>query len=450
MFRMIRTTGWCCALGLAFGVSATFGGDTNIRKERLDNGAVVIVRPVADVDQVVVIAAYSTGFVDEPAGMTQAAHLAEHLRCFGGEPGSFEKLNQLGQANAETLPAMTYFDFSGPANQLGEALRVEAARLRMAAPPRELILQEAPRCYAETDAVERNPAGGMVKHAFMVLNQAWQHDRPRGLVRGGLEAMMPEIMQKYIAANFAPSRLTLVIVGGVDTDKAMATAREAVGAIQSNAPPPNTIGWKKVARDATITWDAKPSALCIAYEPPDEAESRVILTLFGNLLFERLAQSPLSKAWGSPLFVSNQSWPVGRLPLFIYAVPPANLAAADARNALQAQIDSAVADLAPRAAPQIRMMLEQISMDRPLTKEVIEQTVKMLPQTGQARSASVGMRMIIGNAALQMVIREFVFAGDVEGVAARIRKMSPDEISAVITHSLSAERRFVTQIKNTN
>ncbi|MBL8877985.1 MAG: insulinase family protein [Phycisphaerales bacterium] len=442
----LKRIGSCCALALLALVSVAQGGESQSRRERLANGATVIVRPVDGIDQVAVIAAYSTGFVDEPADMTQAAHLAEHLRCFGGEPGSFEKLNSIGRANAETLPTFTYFDFTGPADQLGEALRVEAARLRMTAPPRELILQEAPRCYAETDAVERNPMGGMVKHAFMVLNQAWQHGRRRGLVRGGLENFTSEQMHAYISANFTPAQLTLVIVGGVNSDGALAAAREVLGDIKLAAPQSAKTVWSRAARETTITWDARPRAICVAYEPPDDADSRVVLTLFGNLLYGKLAQGSLSKEWGSAIFVSNQSWPVGRLPFFIYGAPSAQAQLAEARNALEAGIDTSIAELVPVAAPQIRMMLEQMVLEQPLTKATIDRMAKALPRNAAQSPPGNAVNMIIGNAALQMTMREMLFDHDVDGVAGRLRKLSADDIRAVLTKSFVAERRFITVI----
>lgn len=422
---------------------AAMAGD-EIKRVKLDNGAIVLVRPVADVNQVAVIAAYDTGFADEPAGMTQAAHLAEHLRCFGGDPGAFEKLNVVGQANAETLPTFTYFDFSGPADQLGEALRVEAARLRNVAPKGDLILQEAPRCYAETNAVEQSGAGGMIKHAFMVYYQAWNYGRQIGLVRGGLESFTPDAMRDYIRANFTTDHLILVIFGGVDADQAIALAREHFGGIEAAKHPPRAMtNWSKVSRESTVNWDATPSAVCIAYEPPDQLESRVILSLFGAIAGGSMHGDAALDASADALVLSAQTWPVGRLPFFAYATTKRGAPLDSLREALQKRLDEVIDSRSAAAGVQIRMVLTQLLKTQPIDQATIKQAARALPAKTQ-NSPDQATRMVLGNAALQTALREYLFNGDVEGCAGRIMKMSPDEIQKTIRNALTPERRFVT------
>lgn len=442
-FPSVRTVCVCLFTTLGILSTAPVSGSSDTQRIKLENGATVLIRPVPDVDQVAVIALYSTGFADEPPGMTQAAHLAEHLRCFGGEAGSFERLNTFGMANAETLPTVTYYDFTGPADRLAEVLRIEASRMMQVSPTRELILQEASRCYQETDAVERFAANGMLKHAFMVFYQAWNHGREEGRVRGGLEDFSPDSMRAYILAHHAPQRLTLVIVGGVDAVSAKMLAQEHIGrvAYDGNTPRPTT--WDRIARQQNIRWDARPRGVCIAYEPPADAEAHVVLTLTGAIVWNALGRDPQLAAISDSIACSSPTWPVGRLPFFAYATAKDGAESQKLRETLQSRLDVAI-DAPGAALPQqIRMLAAQLTIQQPINQMMIEQTAKHLPPHMQ-NTPSGATRMVLGNAALQMALRDAWLGEPALAVIARVSAMSNEEILRVIRNAVEPQRRFVT------
>jgi predicted Zn-dependent peptidase len=425
---------------------ALAGDPSDTQRWKLDNGVIVLARSVPDVDQVAVIALYKTGFADEPAGMTQAAHLAEHLRCFGSGPGVFEQLNEIGSANAETLPTVTYYDYAGPADRLEEFLRTEANRLRNTNPTRELILQEATRCYQETDIVERYPAGGMLKHAFMAFYQAWNHGRDEALVRDGLENLAPDTMRDYLLAHHDPSRLTLVIVGGVEPERSLETVRKHIGSIPSKSQPPRVTHWNRIPREHTLRWDARPRAVCIAYEPPDDPDACIILSLAGTLVWNALGHDEQLRTVADAVAYSTHTWPVGRLPFFAYATAKPGTELPKLRETLQARLDATVHALAGSLALQIRMQAGQLAIQYPIDKTSLEQTARRLPATLQ-NSSTHATRLALGNAALQMAMREAWLGEAPAATLSRISAMSNDDMLRIINESLKIEQRFVTYLE---
>src|SRR5262249_49940359 len=154
---------------------------------RFDNGATAILQPIAGVDQVAIEAIYDAGFIDEPKGMMQAAHLLEHLACDGPTKSyklneSYEELRQVGIINAEALPDWTHFDYVIPSGQVELVLKVETERLTSLEITREALAQEIPRVYAKVDSIEANPQAGMANYAFMAFLHAWHYGETRSAI----------------------------------------------------------------------------------------------------------------------------------------------------------------------------------------------------------------------------------------------------------------------------
>ncbi|MFB3104278.1 MAG: M16 family metallopeptidase, partial [Pseudomonadales bacterium] len=294
----------------------TVAAATQYKAERvvLDNGVTVLLLPMPEADQVAIETIYNVGFVHEPKGMTQAAHLLEHLAC-NAATGNYKAneamnlLNQLGMANAETLPSWTHYDYVLPANKLELALEIEAERLTSLKIDREIVRVEALRCYQETDFVERNPASGMTKHAFMALNQAWRHGMTSALVRGGLEDFSIEELENFHRAFYRPDNLTVVIIGGFNRDQAFELLEEHLGDVR---PPKQSrlaaIDWSRIPNRTTVRWDAKVRAVCLAFPPPSNRRDQIALSLLGAALTQELMKDPQINDVANTVTCTNHLW----------------------------------------------------------------------------------------------------------------------------------------------
>lgn len=416
-------------LGMASGIAVA-------RPERfvLDNGATVIVEAVPGVGWVGVESFYGVGFVHEPAGLTQVAHLVEHLVCMGAAPGfgpgeAFAHLNAIGVSNAETLAHFTHYDAMAPADRLGEVLRIEAARLGGLEIDGALIAQEAPRCYQEAAAVESSPQAPVFKFALMAANQSWRHGATEALVKGGLIEAPVERVRAFHAEHYTPRSLTLVVVGDTTAADVKRIAAETIGGIPGGPAAAGTaIDWS-AARDRTVRWDSSAECVIIAYAPPADAVERMALTMRGVLAMQALSADAELKKDAVFALGSSHLYPVGELPLFVCATirPGADAGAADRIGARF----RAIWERPPSAAElaQLRMFVDQMARPPALSEAAIRrQAAQIAPMLGVTEERAAGMAL--GQAALNIGVGAML-SGNADALDA-VQKMSAEEMAAIV------------------
>lgn len=418
----------------------------------LKNGITVLLRPIEETDQIAIEALYRVGFLHEPKGMTQVAHLLEHLMCHGAtasfEPrAAMDLLNQKGMANAETLADMTHYDYVLPASELEFALRVEAERLTSLKITREIIAQEAPRCYAEADFVERNPAAGMLKHAFMALNQAWLHGQTSALIRAGLEDIPLEKIERLHRATYHPENLTLVLVGGFDRAKALTLIEKHLGVIERGTPVElESIDWSKVPERMTVKWDSTVRAVCIAFPPPADAYDRILLSLWGNGLMQKLMTDGEIKAVAESTFCSNHLWSVDRLPFFVYATAKKDVGTDQLAAVLVKRIQFIASETpSPLTILPIRSVCYQLVVSSgQVDWNALRKMVTMVQAQGMDTERAT--RIAIGQTALNCGITYLLFGADPAAMGKRIQATSADELHRIIKATVRSDKQHITTL----
>lgn len=376
------------------------------REIKLDNGIRVTLSWMPGTNRAALIAMYDVGFVDEPAGMTQVAHLAEHLRCMSATASfaagvSYGELSQRGSANAETLPTFTYYDITCAPADLPLALKVEAERLSSLQVSQADIAQEAPRIYSETTAVESQPALGMGKHAVMALCQAWNHQQPEALVRGGLETLSVAQVENFLKNDYRPDQLHLGVCGDFDLNETEAAIRREFAAI---ARPPAretpTLRWEAIPKSQEVRWDSAVSCVAIAFPPPADDADREIASVLGALLTQQLSSDAELMKLSAAITGSNPLYPVGRLPLFMFASAKPGSDLASIESELRSRVTASRKTLAsPQTKMGVAMMLNSQSLAA-ITPETIESQAKLLaPRFGGNVERATGV--VIGNMLLQ-------------------------------------------------
>ncbi len=419
----------------------------------LDNGVTLLLLPIPEAKQVGIEAIYRVGFLHEPKGMTQAAHLLEHLVCnaatSGYGPGeSMALLNQTGMANAETLPDWTHYDYVLPSEKLELALKIEAERLTSLRIDAEIIKAEAPRCYMETDFVERNAKSGMLKHAFMAFAQAWRHGATTARVRGGLEEFAIEELLRFHRATYRPDNLTLIFVGGFDRKKTVELARKHLGGIATpEAKRRRAIEWSKIPERTTVRWDAKVRGVCIAYAPPRGRVARVTLSLWGNLLHQHLASDAAIAAVTDSVSCSTQMWNVGELPFYVYATAKPGGSLEDVERVLVESIDR-FSQEKPSAmvVQQIRGMAKQLARQTDmLTWDYVQKSTAMVArQRGGDETLAEGM--VLGQAAINWGVGHFLLGTNADRVAKSVGNLTADKLHGLTRRYLRPKVRFITRL----
>jgi predicted Zn-dependent peptidase len=369
---------------------------------RLDNGATLIVEPVPGCGAVSVIASYATGFADDPPGLAQAAHLAEHLRVTAAlgndDPGaSAARLNQLGAANAETLATMTYYDFALPPEHLALAFRTEAARLTALTITPGDIEREIPRVRAEVDSVASSPGVFVGKFAAMAAAQVWLHGADRAAVRVP-EPPNPQTMRAFIDDHHRADALTLIVTGDVDPAEAEALFREHLGALprppaRAPALPPDFSQLPAIQR---VAWDMPAKVVLIALPTDDTGAGPYLEALAARATFALNQKEPVRSTVSS-----GPTVPIDRLPLFVGVCLHPD---ADEERAL-ALLHDALDAAAQTPAAQIRQTALFLATPQPTPDARTIRAIAERTAAQRGLSPTVATGMIIGNHALQSLLR---------------------------------------------
>lgn len=433
--------------GKAARAQAQRGSDNRVV---LANGITVLMYPIPGADRVALESFHRVGFLHEPKGMIQAAHLLEHLVCQcatrsyeAGE--AMRLLNQKGMANAETLADLTHFDYVLPSEQLELALRIVGERLSSLRIVPEVVRQEVPKCHQEADFVERNPSAGMLKHAFMAFGQAWRHGVSKVQVHEGLERIPVADLERFYHASYGPQRLVLVLVGGFDRTEALQLVKKHLGTIQPrDAAAPQPLSWAQVPKEMTIQWDSSVRAVCIGFRPPDDVKERLLLTLWGNLLTQRLMTDTRVQGAADAVFCTNMTWGVGTLPFFVYATAKANVSVEQLQRRLAARLQSiTVAKPGWAEMMQFRSMASQFTQAPVLNEDVIRQQGQAVAsQLGQDPEEAAGL--VMGNMAIQVGMRELLLGTDSAQVAKALRAVTADDLHRLLRRTLDPSTGFVT------
>ena len=380
--------------------------DAQLASFQLRNGVPVTVNRIDQADGIAMEVAYSVGFLHEPEGMVQASHLLEHLVCFSpcgnyADREAMEYLNKIGLANAETMPDFTHYDYAVPKKDFERVVKIEAQRLAGIRFNPTVVRREAKRCYQETDFVERNPKAGMLKHAFMAFSHAWRFHTDRALVRGGMEDFSVERLQRFHSESYHPGRLSIAITGAISADEARITLDKHIGVIETKHPQPPRVNWTKVSSRKTVRWDSKVRAICIAWEPPAKQSERTALSMLGLLAMQKLMADPKLNSKFDHVSCSNNVWPVGELPLFVYATLKTGVEIEGAEPLLRDRFRSELAGACRTAATQLPLIVAQSKL--PLIWEQAVVSARMLERQGKSKSDAI--RMCLLQDALNRIIQ---------------------------------------------
>jgi len=416
----------------------------------LANGITVLMYPIPGADRVALESFHRVGFLHEPRGMIQAAHLLEHLACQcatksyeAGE--AMRLLNQKGMANAETLADLTHYDYVLPSEQLELALRIVAERLSSLRIVPEIVRQEVPKCHQEADFVERNPSAGMLKHAFMAFGQAWRHGAREAQVHEGLERIPVADLERFYRASYNPKGLVLVLVGGFERAKALELVGKHLGSIQpSDAAAPQPLPWSQVPKEMTVQWDSSVRAVCIGFPPPDDVNERLLLTLWGNLLMQGLMTDTEVQGAADAIFCTNQAWTVGTLPFFVYATAKTNVSVEQLHRLLAARLQTIITrGPGEPEMTQLRFMAVQFAQEPVLNWDVIRQQGQAVAsQLGRDPEEAAGL--VMGNMAIQLGLREVLLGSDSARVTKALQAVTADDLHRLLRRTLDPSRGFVT------
>lgn len=216
----------------------------NIHKYTLDNGLKIIIKEDKRAPVVMTQIWYGVGANDEPAGKGGLSHFLEHLMFKDTPKVSGDAFSRLishygGRTNAYTNADVTVYHEILPANRYALALELEANRMKSVLFKPEQIESERQVVQEERRSrTDDNPQA----LAFEQLRAFIYGDTPRARPVIGsmtdIENLTIDDLQNWYATWYVPNNATLIIVGDVDKDEALAHVKKYFGDIAKGDPVP--------------------------------------------------------------------------------------------------------------------------------------------------------------------------------------------------------------------
>lgn len=434
------------------GVQPQQGKGAPLIRATLDNGVNLLIQPIPDCGRVAVVAIYDTGLLDNPAGQPQALHLVEHLVCFGPTDASprdaaWNELSAAGVVGAETLADWVHYDYCVPPDRFERVLQLHAERLASLRPDVELLAREAPRAAAEVDAVASSALQPLVKFAFAAAQQAWWHGQDRVLLRSALDSAGADALLRLFADTHRPDRLLLVIAGDVEPQRAVDAAQVFfAGITRPQAPPRAAPDWPALPDLVRVQWDVDARAVLLAYPPPDDPADRLLLTVFGSVLTNKLNRDEEVRRVARFVAATEQGWNVGRLPFFVYASAREGVSCEELARVLAERIDVRVPQSPSRNEhQQIRAFVMRMSGPPQISASTIDQ---LADQAVAARGIDrdKALDLVLGNTGIQLALRYRLLGDQPVGAGMPITRLSPEQMHGSLQRLLAPERRFAVHL----
>ena len=284
-------------LGFTPGISEAVSHKNNeetVTRATLANGLrVVIVRnPIAPV--VATVVNYKVGSNEAPNGFPGMAHAQEHM-MFRGNPGlSAGQLANItaamgGMFNADTQQSVTQYFFSVPAQYLDVALHIEAIRMGGVLDSEKLWDQERGAIEQEVAQDLSSPEYIFYTRllAAMFKGSPYAHDALG--THASFEQTTGPMLKKFYDTWYTPNNATLIIVGDVQPEHALALIKDIFGNIPAKKIPERSeIRLEPITPETIRLKSDLPYGLFITafrlpgYDSPDYAASQVLADVMNS------------------------------------------------------------------------------------------------------------------------------------------------------------------------
>lgn len=278
---------------ILFLIPSTSLASTGVYKTVLPNGLKVLIQENHTLPIVTTIILYKVGSRNEASGKSGKVHFIEHMMFKGTDKykkGEIDKVVKRvgGYLEAYTSEDYTEFYFNLPSEHLRIAFEIEADRMRNCKfdpvefeTERRVIMEER---RMDLDSPFMVFEEEIMKNAFKV--------HPYGnLILGSLENLesftREEIIDFY-DTYYQPNNAILVIVGNVQTERALKLIKETFGRIPKGPdPPPVTIiepAQKKEQRFEMRRDISYPFIEIAFHAPPNDTKDSYALSVLDNIL----------------------------------------------------------------------------------------------------------------------------------------------------------------------
>ena len=417
----------------------------SVHEEVLDNGLRVLIQEVHTAPLASVWCWYRVGSKDEAPGLTGVSHWVEHMNFKGTTniprdqvKGIIEQFG--GYWNGYTWIDQTTYTETAPSSALDRMLFIESERMARCLYDPADCESERTVIISELQGGENDPDSLLDQELTAAAFRAHPYRHPTIGWLPDLETMTRDDLHGHYRRFYVPNNATLVIVGDVDVQDAMAKVRGHFGSIAAGETPrrlqtrePKQLGERRV----TVSREGTTAYLKLGYHAPAIDES----DFFPLLLLDAI----LTGAKGVNLWASFRTPPPQRSARLYRALVNTGLASAVTGGLVPTQqpflytISITATDGTPLRAVEDAVLAE---LDRVRTEGVTPQEI--VRAQNQLRARLVFENDSITNIAHQLGYFETIGSWRMVGTLRdRIDAVTRDEVSASAAARLTVSNRTV-------
>lgn len=199
---------------------------------KLDNGQTVVIQEVRTNPIVNIDTWIKTGSVDEDDSNNGVAHFLEHLFFKGTknhEPGEFDKILETKGAitNAATSKDFTHYYITIPSKDFDLAMELHADMLMHPMIPRNEMEKERKVVLEEINKDQNSPNKILYENLESMMYSVHPYKRRVIGKSEVIETITREQVLNFYNAHYSPSNMVTVIIGDIDTNKALAKIKNS-------------------------------------------------------------------------------------------------------------------------------------------------------------------------------------------------------------------------------
>src|SRR6266568_3989088 len=243
-----------------------------VRETMLPNGLKVLTQEVHSAPVVSFQVYYKVGSRNEHTGITGASHLLEHMMFKGTKRYQVGEIARTLSVNGAQFNANTTYDYTSywetlSSDRLDLAMQLESNRMVNSLIDPAQLKSEMTVVRSELEGGENNPEELLNRAVWAAAYHVHPYHWPVIGWRVEVEHIPRDALYAYYKRHYGPNNATVVIVGDINTTRALAMVRHYFGGIPPIPPPP----------------------LVYSQEPPQYGEHRVVVNRGGNLSYLEIA-----------------------------------------------------------------------------------------------------------------------------------------------------------------
>lgn len=326
---------------------------------RLDNGLKVIIQADHRSPTVISQIWYGVGSTDEPKGLGGISHLLEHLMFKGTQKVSATDFERIIAKFGGSNNAFTSHDYTGyyeifPANRLSLALELEADRMtNLQLTEADFLTERQVVMEERRQRIDDNPTALAFEQFSKMAYPNSNRGNPVIGSMADIEAITLNDLKNWYKTWYVPNNATLVIVGDVNPDEALAEVKKYFAHIPAK-PFPKTPNLSQKGfrgyQEKTIQLPVQVPNLIMAYNVPTFTTAKDQKIVHNLMLLADVLDGGLSARLEKRLVREKQllasvgsgynGFARGDGLFLIQATPRDNISLDEAKQAILAEIDA--------------------------------------------------------------------------------------------------------------